>query len=191
MRPRTRLAAVLSAGQRHLAATGAPTNEDGTRMSSVQKRLAKEAADLIKRPIDDVAFVQEPWPDAPSDFHDERWHFHVFNARGQYEIVVEFPKAYPFKPPEYKIRVNDLWDDGKLVSVKRYLQMASDGYPKPNPKFLDARDYIFTADVLDLLGQGGWSPAQFAQDFVKWLAEKDVLQPVLARASFYVPPSDQ
>ena len=186
MRPRTRLAAVLSAGERHLAATGAPTNGDGTRMSSVQKRLAKEAANLVKDPIDNVAFVQEPWPDAPSDFHNERWHFHV---RGQYEIVVEFPKEYPFKPPEYKIRVNHLWTEGALISVKRYLHHASDGYPKPNPKFAAAWDHVRTAEMDAYLGQVNWSPALFAQQFVAWLAANEVLQPVLEYSPSYVPPS--
>ena len=185
MRPRTRLAAVLSAGERHLAATGAPTNGDGARMSSVQKRLAKEAAWLVEKPIDNVAFVQEPWPDAPSDFHNERWHFHVFHVRGQYEIVVEFPKEYPFKPPEYKIRTDDLWTDGTLMSVKRYLHWASDGYPKPNPKFPAAWEHVRTAEMDAYLGQMNWSPALFAREFVAWLAANEVLQPVLMNASWY------
>jgi hypothetical protein len=188
MRPRTRLAAVLSAGERHLAATGAPTNADGTRTASVVKRLAKEAALLVEKPIDNVVFVQEPWPDAPSDFHNERWHFHV---RGQYEIVVEFPKEYPFKPPEYKIRVDHLWTDGKLMGVKKYLHRAAEGSPHPHPAFAAAYEHILAPEMMRRLAVDGWSPALFAREFVAWLAADAVLQPVLMYSPSYVPPSDQ
>ena len=99
----TRLAAVLAAGQRHLAATGAneasgyhlphvvvahlernATGADEASLRSATKRLAKEALDIENNPIDNVVLVREPWDDAPSDRVPERWSLHV---RGQYALL--------------------------------------------------------------------------------------------------------
>lgn len=173
----SRLAAVLAAGQRHLAATGA--NEASP---SVVKRLAKEASDYEKDPIDNVVLVREPWPDAPGDRVPERWSFHV---RGQYEIVVELPNEYPFKPPDYKIRIDYLFTDGKLVGLKKYLHNAAMRNPDPNSPFAAAYKHILTPEMMDRLAVFNWSPAVKIRELVSWLVKDSLLQPVLMHASEY------
>ena len=112
-------------------------NNDSRSLAST-KRLDNEAAELVADPISCVAFMREPWCDAPSDRVPEMWSFHV---RNQYTLVFEFPRDYPFSGPYIGIRI--IGDH--VTPVKQYLQTTTSVemnvlMPKPGYEEAHARE---------------------------------------------------
>ena len=176
-----RLTAVLAAGQRHLARTAVntPTPWDKTRQwkSAAEKRLAREAWELERNPLEGVELevTVEEWKDAPSGMHFERW-FVVVD--GLYTIVAEFEANYPFKPPHLKVRI----EDGVLMDLKTYLAYATSNLDKsgPFPGFEEAYTHIHNDATMRQLALTNWSPALGMKKVLEMITADKLLTPVLA-----------
>ena len=158
------------------------TANSGGRSLAPTKRLDTEASELFTDPIENVAFVREPWSGAPSDRALERWAFHV---RDQYTLVFEFPSDYPFSAPYIFIRI--LGD--ALTPVKRYLHAATSLKEDPlKPKFgyEDAHARLVSDDgMIHFTPSSRWTPAITARILALQLIDDPALQPVLAEAPEY------
>ena len=151
---------------------------NGGRSLAPTRRLDTEASELLTDPIENVAFVREPWSGAPSDRALERWAFHV---RDQYTLVFEFPSDYPFSGPYILIRI--LGD--ALTPVKRYLHAVTSLKADPlKPRFgyEDAHARIVGEEGMGLLSLRHWTPAITARILALQLIDDPVLQPALAEA---------
>jgi len=176
-----RLSLVLAAGQRHLAATTGASATDREELGRT-KRMNKEASDLLNDPIEDVFFLQEPWDDAPSDMHPERWVFHV---RGHYDLYVRFPRNYPFKAPHIDVQIL-----GAHMPIKRYLTLATrqgDPVSEPKPGYEEAFSIVNNHTRWPIcFDPNRWSPALTVRMLVIDLIDNPALQAVLAQAgTFY------
>lgn len=144
--------------------------------------MNKEASDLLKDPLDNVFFLREPWDDAPSDFHPEKWVFHV---RGHYDLYVRFPDDYPFHAPSVDVQIL-----GTHMPVKQYLHYATSlerDRSKPKPGYEEAFAIVNNQTTWPkCFDHTRWSPALTVRTLVTDLIDNPALQAVLAQAgTFY------
>ena len=141
---------------------------------STMRRLRKEYKDALldfDNGLQDTLLTVTPYLDGESDMVPLEWTFYV--ANGLYEIVVRFPREYPFHAPYYYVKTFG----GVLVELKRYVTFVA---RKEGGR---VQDYVYDIGPTELNYAHNWSPALHAIRYVKRVVNDPLLKPLMEQAS--------